>query len=141
MTKSPYQQYPPYQQVYNPYQYQPQPMWQQQYPQQPQQIQQQPVQQGIQGRCVNSESDIAPSEVPMDGTLSWFPLADGSAVYAKKWNADGTISTSKFVMESAPEPVRQLTVDDVNRIVDQRLASLGGEQQPIGNHVRNPDGC
>lgn len=128
-------------QAYNPYQFQPQyqPQYQPQFQQQTQQVQRPVYQgQGIAGRTVQCESDIAPSEVPMDGSTSWFPLSDGSAVYSKRWNADGTITTLRYVMASDPEPEKQLTVEDVNKLIDMRLASIGGEA-PIGNHVRSGD--
>ncbi len=43
------------------------------------------------GRVVSQEADITPQEVPMDGSFSWFPMADGSAVIGKRWNSDGTM--------------------------------------------------
>ena len=33
----------------------------------------------------------------MDGSVSLFPLGDYSAIIAKQWNANGTISTIKYV--------------------------------------------
>ena len=35
----------------------------------------------------------------MDGNVSIFPLKDGSCIFTKAWNADGTITTLKFVPE------------------------------------------
>lgn len=63
----------------------------------------------ISGRVVQSESEITPQEVPMDGTVSLFPLADNSCIYVKAWNSDGTIRTLKFSPvgdseESNPKP-------------------------------------
>ena len=73
------------------------------YPQylQPQQMSQ-PVMRpsGLSGRMVNNPSEITPQEVTMDGTVSLFPQADYSCIYAKAWNPDGTIRTVRYV----PEP-------------------------------------
>lgn len=54
----------------------------------------------INGRIVNSQNDISPGEVIMDGSVSIFPLSDGSAIYTKKWQSDGTISTTKYIPDS-----------------------------------------
>lgn len=51
------------------------------------------------GRTVASMQEITPQEVPMDGTMALFPLADGSAVIGKRWDADGTIKTVSFKAE------------------------------------------
>lgn len=51
----------------------------------------------IAGKAIQSEADITPNEVAMDGSISLFPLGDYSAIIAKQWNANGTISTVKYV--------------------------------------------
>lgn len=51
------------------------------------------------GRQISSIDEIMPNDVPMDGSVSFFPVRDGSCVYAKFWNRHGTIDTIKFVPE------------------------------------------
>lgn len=86
-------------------------MMQQQIPQ----IQQPVMKQGIAGRMVKTIDEIAPNEIPMDGSIALFPTQDGSTIFAKGWNTDGTISTieyapvSKEVAEST-----SLTLDDIS---------------------------
>lgn len=48
------------------------------------------------GRSVNPGENIAPNEVPMDGRVGYFPQSDGSCIYAKAWNTDGTIKTIRY---------------------------------------------
>ena len=67
------------------------------YQMQPQPNYYQPIRPTIFGRTVGNESEIVPNEVPMDGSVSYFPTSDGSSIYAKKWRTDGTIQTLKFV--------------------------------------------
>ena len=52
--------------------------------------------QGISGRVVQAVETINPNEVPMDGSVAFFPKQDLTEIYAKSWNADGTIRTSTF---------------------------------------------
>lgn len=55
------------------------------------------------GRTVRSAQEVTPQEVPMDGTLALFPLADGTAIIGKRWTPEGTISEVRYVPE-APAP-------------------------------------
>lgn len=73
-----------------------------------QQAQQQPTQQqnffgGLPGRVVSGPQEIKMNEIPMDGTVAFFPASDGSAIYAKCWNSNGGIDTYKFNPEKSPE--------------------------------------
>lgn len=62
----------------------------------PQQSQFVPVQ--IHGHTIKDENtEIAPNDVPMDGTVSLFPTENYSCIFAKHWNKDGKITTTKFV--------------------------------------------
>lgn len=56
----------------------------------------------IPGRMVNDISEIRPNEVPMDGSVSLFPINNGSCIYVKCWSPDGTIKTMKYVPEQIP---------------------------------------
>lgn len=80
-------QYQTYQQAYNPMQN----IQRFQQPQQPEQIQQ-----GIFGKVVQSQDSIVANDVPMNGSVAFFPKSDLSEIYAKQWSADGTISTMVF---------------------------------------------
>ena len=65
--------------------------------QQPQMSQLMPQQiAGINGRIVQAVETINPNEVPMDGSVAFFPKQDLTEIYAKSWNADGTIRTLTF---------------------------------------------
>ena len=67
--------------------------------QQPMQMNQQPMPQqiaGINGRVVQSIENINANEVPMDGSMAFFPKQDMSEIYVKSWNANGTIKTAVY---------------------------------------------
>lgn len=88
------QQYAPY----NPYVNQPRIDANQNYAQALQQVQpQMPVQNlGINGKVVPAVENITANDVPMDGSVAFFPKQDMTEIYAKSWNADGTIRTIVF---------------------------------------------
>ena len=109
MINNPYQpQMMTYTPSYNAYQYNPvQRFQEQQLPQQPvQQIPQQQnlqIQAGINGRMVAAVEQIAANDVPMDGSVAFFPKQDLTEIYAKQWGADGSIKTVVYKPYTAPQ--------------------------------------
>lgn len=51
----------------------------------------------VRGRMVKADTDISPSDVPMDGYPSYFPAEDGSCIYVKMWDNNGKIQTKKYI--------------------------------------------
>lgn len=86
---------------YGAYQYNPMANIQRFQPQE--QMQQSQVQQtipqqiaGINGRIVQAVENINANEVPMDGSVAFFPKQDMSEIYVKSWNANGKINTTVY---------------------------------------------
>ena len=84
---------------YNPYQQQPMnynPVFTN-YPQIvqniPQRIQPEPQ---IMGKIVQNAEMITANDVPLNGSVAFFPKQDLSEIYAKSWTADGVIRTMTF---------------------------------------------
>ena len=104
--------------MYQPFSYA-NPFYQQQQPQLPNYAAQLP-QQGIMGRTIGSHEEIAANDVPMNGTPAYFPTQDGSVIFAKQWNQDGSITTLRYVPEAtAQETQQQPTLFDiVNQLND-----------------------
>lgn len=152
-------QYPNYSQMINPYQQMTYPQinspymermnYMQQYQQNLQPVQQQnvPVQtqqpMGITGRTVQSVEQITANEVPMDGSLAFFPRQDMAEIYAKQWNADGTIKTVIYrpVMDNAVNSQgnnqnQQITIpDDVTQAFMNRFDELSGKIEQLENSL------
>lgn len=82
-------------------------------------------QNAIRGRMVPSAEDIAPAEVPTDGSVGYFPLSDGSAVIAKTWANDGRIITARYSLEEEqPEPEAEEKPDAVSVRLDDVMDML-----------------
>ncbi len=86
---------------------------------------QQPQTQAINGRIISNLNEIMPEEVPMNRQYSFFPLADGSCIYAKMWDGDGNLNTYKYVLDKQDtidvEPSKETNF--VNDVLD-RLESI-----------------
>lgn len=152
-------QYPNYSPIINPYQQTTYPLinnpymermnYIQQYQQNLQQMPQQnvPVQQphtmGIAGRTVQSVDQITANEVPMDGSLAFFPRQDMAEIYAKQWNADGTIKTviyrpvidNAVNLQSDNENQQISLSDDVTRIFMDRFDELSNKMEQLENSL------
>ena len=93
-----YGAYAPYQQIQQ-QRFQPQEQYQAM--QNQQMMSQQPI--GLNGRIVQVVENINANEVPMDGSMAFFPKQDLSEIYVKGWNADGTIKTIVYKPYTAPK--------------------------------------
>lgn len=82
--------------------YQPDP---QQYTQ-PQPIYKQPV--GLQGKSVDSIDVVKAMDIPLDGSVSYFPLTDGTAIVTKQLQMDGSSKTIVYKPVEKEEPKQEI---------------------------------
>lgn len=65
-----------------------------------QSLQPQPQMQTVQyqplGKIVDSVDVVKATDIPMDGNAYYFPKADGTEVYMKRWLANGTTETTVY---------------------------------------------
>lgn len=106
---------------YNPYYNQPR--FQQPQPMQPQQMMEPSFQKqpSLLGKQVDSLDVVKATDVPFDGSVSYFPLTDGSAIVTKQLQMDGTskIVIFKPSVEQQKEPVQYLTNSDLEDIREE----------------------
>lgn len=118
-----YGNYPPYQQIQQ--RFQPQ----EQYPA----IQnQQPI--GLNGRIVQVVENINANEVPMDGSMAFFPKQDLSEIYVKGWNADGTIKTIVYKPQ-----IDNKSVQAVNTSLDTEKLKIDLSEQATAGIMQRFD--
>lgn len=78
----------------------------------------QPYPPRIHGRIVSSLGEIGVCDVPTDGSMGWFPSHDGTCVWGKRWNPNGSIETVQYL----PQPVERK--DDGLSELLQRVSAL-----------------
>jgi hypothetical protein len=87
-----------------------------------QQYLQQPIQKpiGLLGKSVESLEIVKTTEIPMDGSISYFPQADNSVIYTKQFQMDGTtkIIAYKPVEEEKKETIKYVTIEDLNKAIE-----------------------
>lgn len=109
----------------NQYMQQRQPMYQtqlpiQQYEQPMQQQTPQVVQTGLQGKRVESVDVVKTIEIPLDGSISYFPLTDGKTIVTKQLTTNGTskITIYKEIEQEQEQPKEKyLTENDFKALI------------------------
>lgn len=134
--------YPNYNQYYQPQMRVGQPMQ----PIQPmqQQIVQQPMAQpiqaiGLQGKSVESIDVVKAMDIPLDGSVSYFPLTDGSAIVSKQLQQDGTSKTIiyKPIIEKEEE-VKYVTFEDLDKKIKEiDFSEIEEELEDIKKQLKN----
>lgn len=103
----------------------PQPQQMQQPMAQP--IQPQPIPQPIQdtrpilsGKQVDSIDVVKAIEYPLDGSVSYFPLTDGSAIVTKQLQMDGTSKMVVFKPDiEKKEEIKYITQEDMKKALNE----------------------
>jgi len=98
-------------------------------PQMQQQIQQQmPIQNNLStGKIVDSVEAVKVTDIPMDGNAYYFPKADGTEVYAKRWLANGKTEIIRFVKAietDEKEEVKSFDFETMQNDFSERLNEI-----------------
>lgn len=102
----------------------------------------QPITTGLQGKIVDNVDVVKATDIPLDGSVSYFPLVDGSAIISKQLQQDGT---SKIIMfkpvEMNESPKAQyVTMEDVEKRISEielpNIKSLQDDIKTIKKQIR-----
>lgn len=132
-----YNNYNPYYQPYRPQMEQPI-----QQPMQPQTFIQQPRNSVLQGEQVDSIEVVKSMKIPLDGSVSYYPLTSGDMIITKQLAPDGTskILTYKLALnddETDAQKVKYATVDDLdNAIKKLDFEALEEEIENLKKQIR-----
>jgi len=107
-------QQPPQANNYGNYYSQPQPQNPTQYQRPQEQTQTFKTMQSLQGKSVDSIDVVKAMDIPLDGSISYFPITDGSAIVTKQLQPDGTSKTIVYKQTDnteTPTPDNYVTVE------------------------------
>ena len=106
---------------------------------QPQQVPPRPIRYntGLQGKSIDNLEVVKAMDIPLDGSISYFPLVDGTAIVTKQLQQDGTSKITVFKPIEADEAVSQpkyATIEDIdNKINEIKIPDIKGLQEEIKN--------
>lgn len=71
---------------------------------------------GLQGKSIDNLEVVKAMDIPLDGSISYFPLVDGTAIVTKQLQQDGTSKITVFKPIEAEEanPVKYATIEDID---------------------------
>lgn len=76
----------------------------------------------LQGKSVDSIEVVKAMDIPLDGSISYFPIADGSAIVTKQLQMDGTSRTIVYkpVNESQQKnEINYISVEDFTKTIEK----------------------
>lgn len=107
------------------------------------QINQPNNQYGLLGKSVESVDVVKAMDIPLDGSTSYFPLTDGSAIVTKKIQNDGTSKTVVYkpVDNTDNNKTTYATIDDIdNKLkeidIDGSIKSFKDELKSIKKQIK-----
>ena len=76
---------------------------------------------GLLGKSVDSVEVVKAMDIPLDGTVSYFPLTDGSAIVTKQLMNDGTSKTVVFrpTEEDKKEIPKYVTLEEFEKALEE----------------------
>lgn len=91
-------------------------------PQQPQNVPQMGLnrQNILYGKQVDSLEVVKAIDIPLDGSISYFPLTNGSAIVTKQLMQDGTSKITIYEPKTQKNDIKFATIEDI----DKRLEKL-----------------
>lgn len=82
---------------------------------------------GLSGKVVESIEVVRATDIPMDGNMYYFPKADGTEVYSKRWLPNGkteVVTYKTFEETAVQEEAPSNEVLDKLSSIDERLVRL-----------------
>ena len=71
------------------------------------------------GKQVDSLEVVKAIDIPLDGSISYFPLANGSAIVTKQLQQDGTSKITIYEPKTQKEDMKFATIDDIDKKIEK----------------------
>ena len=97
------------------------------------------VKMGLQGKQVESIDVVKATDIPLDGSISYFPLADNTAILTKQLQTDGTskINIYKLTQEKDISQTNYATLEDLDKKFKQiDLSDLEDDIKDLKNEIK-----
>lgn len=84
----------------------------------------------LQGKSVDNIEVVKATDIPLDGSVSYFPLVDGSAIVTKQLQPDGTsrMIVYKPVETQQPKQVEVQETYITEKELDEKLSKLDNKE-------------
>lgn len=76
-------------------------------------------QNNLYGKQVDSLEVVKAIDIPLDGSISYFPLTNGSAIITKQLQQDGTSKITIYEPKVEKETIKFATLDDIDKKLEK----------------------
>ena len=84
---------------------------------------------GLQGKTVDNIEVVKATDIPLDGSVSYFPLVDGSAIVTKQLQADGTSRMVVYKPVETQQPKQEIQETYITeKELDEKLSKLDNKE-------------
>lgn len=84
---------------------------------------------GLQGKTVDNIEVVKATDIPLDGSISYFPLVDGSSIITKQLMQDGT---SRMIVykpaETEPKATENKEIYVTEKQLEEKLKTVNNEE-------------
>ena len=84
---------------------------------------------GLQGKTVDNIEVVKATDIPLDGSISYFPLVDGSSIVTKQLMQDGT---SRMIVykpaETEPKATENKEIYVTEKQLEEKLSTFNNEE-------------
>ena len=71
------------------------------------------------GKQVDSLEVVKAIDIPLDGSVSYFPLANGSAIVTKQLQQDGTSKITIYEPKTQKDDIKFATIEDIDKRIEK----------------------
>ena len=71
------------------------------------------------GKQVDSLEVVKAIDIPLDGSISYFPLANGSAIVTKQLQQDGSSKITIYEPKTQKDDTKFATIEDINKRLEK----------------------
>ena len=97
-------------------------------------------QNGLLGKSVDNIEVVKAIDIPLDGSISYFPIADGSAIVTKQLQQDGTSRIIVYKPMQNKDTPKYVTVEELNKQLKDidldEVNDLKGELENIKKEMK-----
>lgn len=95
----------------------------------------------LQGKTVDNIEVVKAIDIPLDGSISYFPMADGSAIISKQLQQDGTSKIIIYKPVEQEKETKYLTQNDINNFLGdfnpKDIKDIKDEIKSLKKQIRN----
>lgn len=94
---------------------------------------------GLQGKVVDNLDVVKAMDITMDGSMNYYPLADGTAIATKQLQQDGTskVVVYKPVVDNEEAQPKYITAEDLKSFNDKELKEMKDDLKTLKRKVED----